>query len=112
MTKEESSPEADIVPVAPPPSAASWASSTRPLAKPAQAEYRRDLPHLQVEDKPLFVTFVTYNRWVRSESVRGVVLRHGLHDHEIKLQMRRTAGRGCPDLDCPGQGVYLNCGQD
>jgi len=57
------------------------------LAKPAQAEYRRNLPHLQVEDKPLFVTFATYKRWVLPESVRELVLRHCLHDHGIKLLM-------------------------
>jgi REP element-mobilizing transposase RayT len=57
------------------------------LAKPAKSEYRRNLPHLQVEDKPLFVTFATYNRWVLPESVRGLVLEHCLHDHGSKLQM-------------------------
>ena len=56
-------------------------------AKPAKAEYRRHLPHLQVEDKPLFVTFATHKRWVLPESIRQVVLRHCLHDHEVKLQV-------------------------
>ncbi len=56
-------------------------------AKPAKAEYRRHLPHLQVEDKPLFVTFATYKRWVLPESIRQVVLNHCLHDHEVKLQV-------------------------
>jgi hypothetical protein len=26
--------------------------------------YRRNLPHLQRDDKPHFVTFCTYNRWL------------------------------------------------
>jgi len=56
-------------------------------AKPAKAEYRRHLPHLQVEDKPLFVTFATHKRWVLPESIRQVVLKHCLHDHEVKLQV-------------------------
>ncbi len=57
------------------------------MAKPAKAEYRRFLPHLQVEGKPLFVTFVTHNRWVLPESVRDLVLKHCLHDHGIKYHV-------------------------
>jgi REP element-mobilizing transposase RayT len=57
------------------------------LAKPAKAEYRRNLPHLQAEDKLLFVTFATYKRWVLPESVRGLVLKHCLHDQGNKLQV-------------------------
>jgi len=57
------------------------------LAKGAKAEYRRHLPHLQVEGKPLFVTFATFKRWVLPESTRQVVLRHCLHDHGVKLQV-------------------------
>ncbi|MDP2045530.1 MAG: transposase [Deltaproteobacteria bacterium] len=56
-------------------------------AKPAKAEYRRHLPHLQVEDKPLFVTFATFKRWVLPESTRQVVLRHCLHEHGVKIQV-------------------------
>jgi REP element-mobilizing transposase RayT len=58
-----------------------------PLAKPAKSEYRRNLPHLQVEGKPLFVTFVTHNRWVLPESVRDLILKHCLHDHGIKYHL-------------------------
>jgi REP element-mobilizing transposase RayT len=58
-----------------------------PRAKPAKGEYRRNLPHLQVEEKPLFVTFVTHNRWVLPESVRDLVLKHCLHDHGIKYHL-------------------------
>ena len=67
-------------PVAQPPPAAY-------RAKPAKSEYRRDLPHLQVQDKPLFVTFVTHNRWQLPASIRGLVLKHCLHDHGVKLQV-------------------------
>jgi len=56
-------------------------------AKPAKSEYRRTLPHLQVEDKPLFVTFSTYRRWQLPDSVKDFVLKHCLHDHGIKLQV-------------------------
>jgi REP element-mobilizing transposase RayT len=57
------------------------------LAKPAKGEYRRKLPHLQVEDKPVFVTFCTHNRWEIPENLRGLVLQHCLHDHKLKTQI-------------------------
>ena len=41
------------------------------LAKPAKGEYRRNLPHLQVEDKPIFLTFCTFQRWSLPEAVRS-----------------------------------------
>ena len=54
-------------------------------AKPARTHYRRNLPHIQQEDKPVFVTFTTYKRWELPESVRPLVIKHGLHDHGRKL---------------------------
>jgi REP element-mobilizing transposase RayT len=56
-------------------------------AKPAKSEYRRTLPHLQVDDRPLFVTFTTYKRWEFPEHIRSLVLKHCLHDHGVKLQV-------------------------
>ena len=56
-------------------------------AKPAKGEYRRNLPHLQKEGRPLFVTFSTHKRQLLPESVRNVVLKHCLHDHGVKLWM-------------------------
>ena len=58
-----------------------------PLAKPAKAAYRRNLPHIQAEQKPLFVTFRTYENWVLPGEVRSAVLDHCLHDHRKKLDM-------------------------
>ncbi len=40
------------------------------LAKPAKSDYRRNLPHLQVENKPVYLTFCTYKRWRLPEAVR------------------------------------------
>jgi len=71
-----------------PPSAVQMPDCQQPRpAKPAKAEYRRHLPHLQVEDKPLFVTFATHKRLVLPLSIRQVVLRHCLHEHGAKLQV-------------------------
>jgi REP element-mobilizing transposase RayT len=61
------------------------------LAKPAKGEYRRKLPHIQVETKPVFVTFCTCRRWEIPESLRGLVLQHCLHDHKLKLQVHGVA---------------------
>jgi REP-associated tyrosine transposase len=61
------------------------ALSPAPLAKPALAEYRRNLPHIQRHRKAIFVTFVTRDRWQLPENVRGSVLEHCLHDHTVKL---------------------------
>ena len=58
-----------------------------PEAKPAKGEYRRNLPHIQAEERTFFVTFSTHKRWELPESVRGLVLRHCLHDHQKKLWM-------------------------
>jgi len=46
-----------------------------------QAFYRRQLPHLQRDDKPHFITFSTYKRWFLPEQVRSIVLESCLHDN-------------------------------
>lgn len=59
----------------------------RPLARPAKNSYRRRLPHLQKEGKTYFVTFSTHERWIIPESLRELVLRHCLYDHERKIYL-------------------------
>lgn len=49
--------------------------------------YRRRLPHLQRDNKPVFVTFRTLGKTQIPEVCRGVVLQHCLHDNNRKLQM-------------------------
>jgi REP element-mobilizing transposase RayT len=49
------------------------------------AFYRRNLPHLQHDMKPHFLTFCTRRRWVLPEPARSLVLQSCLHDHETKL---------------------------
>jgi REP element-mobilizing transposase RayT len=44
--------------------------------------YRRKLPHLQRDDKPHFITFVTYKRHVLPDWARDIVLASCIHDHE------------------------------
>lgn len=47
-------------------------------------EYRRRLPHYQKTDRALFVTFCAGCLDPLPESVRGMVLRHCLHDQGVK----------------------------
>jgi REP element-mobilizing transposase RayT len=51
-----------------------------PLAKPARGFYRRNLPHLQPDDRTFFVTFCTYQRRHLPAHVRQAVLEHCLHE--------------------------------
>src|ERR1700728_2047809 len=53
-----------------------------------QAFYRRQLPHLQVDDRQHFVTFCTDHRLFLPEHVRSVVLRCCLHDNGTKFDLR------------------------
>ncbi len=53
-----------------------------------QAFYRRQLPHLQVDEKPHFLTFCTGHRWVLPLRVRSIVLESCLHDDGIKFDLR------------------------
>jgi REP element-mobilizing transposase RayT len=53
-----------------------------------QAFYRRQLPHLQYDDRQHFVTFCTDHRWALPERVRQTVLDCCLHDNEEKFDLR------------------------
>ncbi len=52
------------------------------------AFYRRNLPHLQRDAKPHFVTFVTKNRRILEDQAREIVLACCRHDHETKYNLR------------------------
>jgi putative transposase len=53
-----------------------------------QAFYRRQLPHLQCDDKQHFVTFCTDHRWILPEHLRSTVLECCLHDNGFKFDLR------------------------
>ncbi len=57
------------------------------VAKEAKSHYRRNLPHIQPGDRPVFVTFCTRDRWVLPESARTIVMEHCLRDHGTKIQV-------------------------
>jgi len=49
--------------------------------------YRRNLPHLQRDFKPHFITFVTKFRWTLPEWARDVVLSCCWHDHRKMYEL-------------------------
>ncbi len=49
--------------------------------------YRRNLPHLQRDYKPHFVTFCTYQRWTLPEPARDLAIECCLHDNEQKIRV-------------------------
>ncbi len=53
-----------------------------------KAFYRRQLPHLQREAKPHFLTFCTADRWTLPEQVRSTILECCLHDNGAKYDLR------------------------
>ena len=49
--------------------------------------YRRNLPHLQRDYKPHFITFVTKLRWILPDSARDITLGCCRHDHGAKYTL-------------------------
>jgi REP element-mobilizing transposase RayT len=49
--------------------------------------YRRNLPHLQKDFAPHFITFVTKFRWIMPPEACHLVLASCLHDHRIKYDL-------------------------
>jgi putative transposase len=52
-----------------------------------KAFYRRQLPHLQRDSKPHFVTFCTYRRWILPERVRLAVLNCCLREDGASVEL-------------------------
>ncbi len=49
--------------------------------------YRRQLPHMQRDDKPHFITFCTYQRWILPADARAIVLNCCRHDNGKKFDL-------------------------
>ena len=49
--------------------------------------YRRNLPHLQRDFKPHFITFVTKFRWILPDWARDMALTLCLHDHGKRYEL-------------------------
>jgi REP element-mobilizing transposase RayT len=52
-----------------------------------KAFYRRNLPHLQRDDKSHFLTFCTHQRWILPDIARDVALECCLHDNDLKIDI-------------------------
>jgi len=49
--------------------------------------YRRNLPHLQRDTTPHFITFVTKFRWRLPDFARNIVLSSCFHDHRRRYEL-------------------------
>jgi len=49
--------------------------------------YRRNLPHLQRDFTPHFITFVTKFRWTLPSLARDLVLSSCCHDHRLRYEL-------------------------
>jgi hypothetical protein len=49
--------------------------------------YRRNLPHLQKDFTPHFITFVTKFRWILPPSAREIVVSSCCHDHRKSYEL-------------------------
>jgi len=49
--------------------------------------YRRNLPHIEKDERAHFITFDTYRRWQLPPVARDIVLRHCLHDNRSKMKL-------------------------
>ena len=49
--------------------------------------YRRNLPHLQRDFKPHFITFNTKFRWILPDWAREIALSSCCHDHRAKYEL-------------------------
>ncbi|OLE65633.1 MAG: hypothetical protein AUI36_08065 [Cyanobacteria bacterium 13_1_40CM_2_61_4] len=52
-----------------------------------KAFYRRNLPHLQRDYKPHFLTFCTYHRWTLPDWARTIVLNSCTHNNQISFDL-------------------------
>ena len=52
-----------------------------------KAFYRRNLPHLQRDNRPHFLTFCTYHRWILPACARQITLDCCVHEHASTIDL-------------------------
>ena len=62
-------------------------SAQLPDASPVNPKYRRNLPHINPDLRPVFVTFRTYKQWILPDQIRARILEHCRHDHGSKIEL-------------------------
>lgn len=55
--------------------------------KARKYRYRRNLPHIEKEGRPHFITFATHERWKLPPLARDLALHHCLHDNGTKMKL-------------------------
>jgi REP element-mobilizing transposase RayT len=59
----------------------------RPQFMPPKYDYRRRLPHIQKDNRPIFITFTTDHRWELPSEARNIVLECCLKENGIKFDL-------------------------
>src|SRR5260370_41532709 len=54
--------------------------------------YRRTLPHILKDNRPVFVTFGTFKRWELPARARQLVLECCLREHTMTIDLHAVAG--------------------
>ena len=54
---------------------------------PLKYDYRRRLPHIQKDNRPIFITFTTDHRWQLPPEARGIVLECCLKENSRKFDL-------------------------
>ena len=60
----------------------------------SKAFYRRNLPHLQRDNKPHFLTFCTHLRWILPEAARDVGDLHVMREQAAAMHAPVALERG------------------
>ena len=58
--------------------------------------YRRKLPHLQKDNRPVFVSFNTVRQWEIPHRVKDAVLECCLYQHGKMAAIHAVVARACP----------------
>ena len=57
------------------------------MRKPRKYNYRRNLPHIEKDNRAVFITFCTYQNWRLPAQARGLVLQHCLREDGKRIEL-------------------------
>ena len=63
---------------------------------PPKYDYRRRLPHIQKDNRPIFITFTTDHRWQLPPEARSIVMECCLKENGTKFDLHTGHAGSCP----------------
>lgn len=57
------------------------------MTKPRRYNYRRNLPHIEKDNRAVFITFCTYQDWILPARARDLVLEHCLREDGQRIEL-------------------------